>query len=249
MVALMKPNQKNFPREYAAWAGMKVRCYNSGDKSYKWYGARGIRVCDRWRKSFANFLSDVGPKPSDKHSIDRYPDNDGDYKPSNCRWATKSQQEFNKRKGLRSFPSARLAAIFLKMPPDVIADHLGIDEDDVLSWKIMPSSYRDQVLMLIGEMPDDGSHPKVRRPKIISQRPTPKFEPGTNRAGYEAVLAHFQLDGRRHGSKQRLATALNLTSRAVVDRWQRYGIPMKYAPVLKKLTGMDAPEIWPENYC
>lgn len=70
----------------------------------------------------------------------------------------------------------------------------------------------------------------------------------TNAAGYEAVLAHFHVAGKRHGAKQALATALGLTSRAVVDRWQRYGIPEKYAGPLFKLTGMRPEQIWPENY-
>lgn len=70
----------------------------------------------------------------------------------------------------------------------------------------------------------------------------------TNRDGYEAVLRHFYVRGKRHGAKQALADALGLTSRAVVDRWQNYGIPEKYADALFNLTGMRPEEIWPENY-
>jgi hypothetical protein len=70
----------------------------------------------------------------------------------------------------------------------------------------------------------------------------------TNRDGYEAVLKHFYVNGKRHGAKQALATALNLSSRAVVDRWQRYGIPHKYAGPLFKLTKMQADRIWPEDW-
>jgi len=75
---------------------MKKRCYNITNKDYKHYGERGVEVCDRWSNSFPNFLEDMGEKPSQKHSLDRE-DNDGDYTPENCRWATKTQQNINQR--------------------------------------------------------------------------------------------------------------------------------------------------------
>lgn len=70
----------------------------------------------------------------------------------------------------------------------------------------------------------------------------------SNADGYEAVLAHFYVNGNRHGAKQALATALGLTSRAVVDRWQKHGIPEKYQGPLFRLTGMRPEKIWPENF-
>lgn len=70
----------------------------------------------------------------------------------------------------------------------------------------------------------------------------------TNADGYEAVLKHFYVSGKRHGAKNALAQALGLTSRAVVDRWQKHGIPEKYQGPLYKLTGMGPQEIWPENF-
>ena len=76
---------------------MKQRCYNPNNPDFQYYGGRGIRVCERWRTSYKNFIADVGPRPSPKHSIDRYPNNDGDYKKSNCRWATAEQQRNNQR--------------------------------------------------------------------------------------------------------------------------------------------------------
>jgi len=82
---------------YMTWRGIKARCNNPNHKSYANYGGRGIRVCDRWSASFEAFCADMGAKPTPAHSIDRI-NNDGDYEPSNCRWATPSEQETNKRR-------------------------------------------------------------------------------------------------------------------------------------------------------
>ena len=82
--------------EYLSWAAMKSRCLNSNRKEYPYYGGRGITVCDRWQESFENFLQDMGKRPSKTHSLDRI-DNSGNYDPSNCRWATKSEQIANRR--------------------------------------------------------------------------------------------------------------------------------------------------------
>lgn len=83
---------------YMTWARLKSRCNNKNNKSYKNYGGRGIKVCERWLNSFENFCHDMGVRPSLKHSIDRYPNNDGNYEPKNCRWATATQQALNRRK-------------------------------------------------------------------------------------------------------------------------------------------------------
>ena len=80
---------------YRVWATMRNRCGNPKVKGYEVYGGRGIKVCDRWA-SFENFLADMGPRPSDDHSIDRI-NVDGDYEPGNCRWATLGEQMSNKR--------------------------------------------------------------------------------------------------------------------------------------------------------
>jgi len=87
----------HYSREYQVWRDMKGRCSLRSNKKYHLYGGRGIRVCDRWQDSFENFLADMGHRPSSKHSIDRFPDMNGNYEPSNCRWATRKQQSRNKR--------------------------------------------------------------------------------------------------------------------------------------------------------
>jgi hypothetical protein len=84
-------------KPFATWISMRSRCNNPKNKRYYDYGGRGIKVCDRWNESFENFYQDMGDPPSSAHSIDRYPDNDGNYEPGNCRWATLAQQAMNKR--------------------------------------------------------------------------------------------------------------------------------------------------------
>lgn len=86
---------KNSPT-YTSWQGMIQRCFNKKHIVYEYYGGKGITVCGRWMK-FNNFLADMGERPEGR-TLDRYPDNAGNYEPSNCRWATRSEQNRNRPK-------------------------------------------------------------------------------------------------------------------------------------------------------
>jgi hypothetical protein len=113
-------------KEYSIWGTIVQRCYNIKNPSFPYYGARGIKVCDRWRNSFAAFYEDMKKRPTPSHSIDRI-NVDGNYScgkceecvenrwEANCRWATRSEQNINKRinskntSGFRGITSRKLA--------------------------------------------------------------------------------------------------------------------------------------------
>ena len=83
-------------KEYRTWVDMKTRCFNVKSAAYKYYGERGITVCDRWRYSFLNFYSDMGKCPEGK-TLDRI-DNNGNYEPTNCKWSSRYEQIHNRKR-------------------------------------------------------------------------------------------------------------------------------------------------------
>jgi hypothetical protein len=107
--------------EYNVWGAMIGRCHNQNDSGFEHYGGRGIEVCKRWRESFVNFYQDMGPRPGSDLEIDRI-NNDGNYEPSNCRWATASQNGRNRRNTRRiAMPNGTVVSV-----PD-LAEARGID--------------------------------------------------------------------------------------------------------------------------
>lgn len=90
-------HNKSGTPEHNTWRNIKARCYNKNNEDYPDYGGRGIKMCSRWLDSFENFFEDMGPRPSNKHSIERIDVNEG-YSCVNCKWIENKNQARNKRK-------------------------------------------------------------------------------------------------------------------------------------------------------
>ena len=141
-----------YTAEYDVWCGIKTRCSSASVTvvARQNYFERGIRVCERWQKSFASFLADMGPRPSDKHSIDRI-NNDGDYEPSNCRWATRKEQNNNTRATVYvDYRGERMSLLAAKqragcdLPSSIVTDRLrnGWNVEDALNTPRLTNTTR-----------------------------------------------------------------------------------------------------------
>lgn len=103
---LARQNKKLRHPLYTTWSNMIRRCTSQHHN----YGGRGIQVCDRWLSDsgFQNFLADMGERPTPRHTLDRFPNNDGNYEPDNCRWATAKEQRANQREHIALLKVTRL---------------------------------------------------------------------------------------------------------------------------------------------
>ena len=124
--------------EYRAWYAMRRRCSEKKNVGYANYGGRGISFAKRW-EIFENFFADMGPKPSASHSLDRI-DNDGNYEPGNCRWATKNEQMRKTRRSLLVEYNGQ------KIPLAELAQRVGIKYKTLLQ-----RLYRNQPILKQGE--------------------------------------------------------------------------------------------------
>lgn len=98
--AMHRIHGKTRTPEHGTWTWMRNRCLNPTNQRYSEYGGRGIKICERWLESFENFFADMGPRPSPQHSIERE-NNNGNYEPGNCKWATRTEQNRNSRQNVK----------------------------------------------------------------------------------------------------------------------------------------------------
>lgn len=97
---------------YVIWQAIKQRCSNPHRSGHEYYEARGIQICEEWASSFEAFRDYVGPRPTSRHSIDRYPDVNGNYEPGNVRWATPTQQSINRRNTIRVSHKGEIKSLY-----------------------------------------------------------------------------------------------------------------------------------------
>ncbi len=111
----MRPHEKHGKSKtgtYKIWTQMIQRCTNPKTPYFELYGGRGIKVCDRWKFSFVNFLADMKEQPGENMSLDRHPNQNGNYEPGNVRWATATEQQRNIRWNIRIEHNGRTQLIY-----------------------------------------------------------------------------------------------------------------------------------------
>jgi hypothetical protein len=119
---------ENSTSEYVSWCNMRQRCNNPNHPQYNYYGKRGIKVCERWN-SFESFLIDMGEKPGKEYEVDRR-DTNGNYEPSNCRWATRVQNSRNRRK--HSNNNSGYKGVYFYKERKMFRAHIKVDKKDIL---------------------------------------------------------------------------------------------------------------------
>lgn len=186
---------------YRTWLSMIARCENPRTESYPRYGGRGITVCERWRGSFADFIADVGPRPSPSHSIDRINVN-GNYEPGNCRWATAVEQQRNRRSNRVLTINGRTQCL------QAWADEVGI-KSVTLQRRIS----------------------KGMPPELAVLKPVrPGHGPKVGETGYRGVTkcrGRYRATINVNGTKINLGTftAPEVAARAYEDAVRRFGLP------------------------
>lgn len=150
--------KKRPSHEYISWMNMISRCENRSHPRYSDYGGRGISICTAWRESFSQFLADMGPKPTKNHSIERI-DNDKNYEPGNCRWATDAEQARNTRKALLCTFNG------VTKPLRDFADELGMSYNALRARKT--NGWSDEELLTIPV----SKHTKVRNYRVVKAIP------------------------------------------------------------------------------
>ena len=177
---------------YEIWTGMKQRCYNPRAFGYEYYGGKGVGVCKRWKDSFDNFYKDMGPRPSNKHSIDRI-DNNTDYSPNNCRWANSKEQSRNKESnvilelnGERKTLTDWAKELNIKRHTLYSRKRRGLSDKEILTavHREKKYPYNGKQLTLKEWSKEAGINLRLLRNRIYSQKWSIEKALGTKKRGY-----------------------------------------------------------------
>jgi hypothetical protein len=135
--------------EYKAWEHMRERCYKTNNPRYHSYGGRGIKVCESWRESFVSFFNDMGFRPGPDFSLERI-DNNGDYEPNNCCWATKKEQSQNTRPYLERYPIFKEIFMNNSISGRKLAEKTGISK--TVAFKIKKEFFEKELTLLESQL-------------------------------------------------------------------------------------------------